>query len=344
MKTTAQKLILVSFILAVVATLAFFLYLESIKTPEVIPVKTTILVASETIPPRTLIDKKMLIEIQVSEDSIFGSYIKDSSEIIGKYTKETIFANEGFNINKLQDKDGNELSLKIANNNRAVSISVTGDSGVSSLLKPGDYVDVVSYIAEKKDIVNEVRIDKAKIILQKVEVLAVDKQLNREVKDTAKPADNQNQKAISNFLVTLSIPTSEVEKLILAESLGSLKLTLRPLKDDSTTKSDGATFESIYSDPSKINVAADQKDDKVVSNQTDNASKVITSKTGTSKTSSTSTKKYTSYTIKRGDSLREISQKFYGDRSKYTIIMGANSIKDENYIKAGEVIKIPILK
>ena len=72
----------------------------------------------------------------------------------------------------------------------------------------------------------------AKIILQNIEILAVDKQLNREEKTNDKAIDKE--KTLTNFLVTLSVPTSEIEKLVLAESIGSIKLALRPLKDDNT--------------------------------------------------------------------------------------------------------------
>lgn len=341
MKNTAQKMILISFVLALIATATVFIYLKSLNTEKEEPIKktTTIIVAAETIPPRTLIEQKMIKEIQVSDDTIFTDYIKESTKIIGKYTKETIFANEGFNINKVQDKNLNELSLKIPSNYRAVSISVTGDSGVSSLLKPGDYVDVVSYIAEKKDDKNVVRPDTAKIILQKVEVLAVDKQINREVKENTAA---ENGQTVTNFLVTLSIPISEVEKLVLAESLGSLKLALRAFKDESITKTEGTTSQKIY-----INSVEDEKaaasDPKVTtSSPKETVSKPKSSSTTTSGT--TSQKKYISYTVKRGDTLREISSKYYGDKSKYTLIMGANNIKDENHIEPGDVIRIPILK
>ena len=173
-----------------------------------------------------------------------ADYIKDSSKIVGKYTKETIYKNEGFHNDKLLDKDGDELSLKIDSNHRAISINVTGDSGVSDLLKPGDTVDIIAYIAEKKDGAKVVRPDIAKIILQNIEILAVDKQLNREDKTNDKTIDKE--KTLTNFLVTLSVPTSEIEKLVLAESIGSIKLALRPLKDDNTTQTNGTTLEELY--------------------------------------------------------------------------------------------------
>lgn len=220
MKSTAQKLILVSFVLALFAALTLFFYLQSLKSPKETTKEIRVIVAVETIPSGTLIDKKMVKEIEVEDNSIWSDYIKDSSQIIGEYTKETIYANEGFNSNKFLDKDGNELSLKIDSEHRAISISVTGDSGVADLLKPGDCVDIIAYIAEKKDGETIVNPDIAKIILQNIELLAVDKQLNREdsVSDT-----KGDEETTTNFLVTLAVPTSEIEKLVLAESVGTIK-------------------------------------------------------------------------------------------------------------------------
>ena len=326
MKSTAQKLILISFILAVIASVTVFLFMQSLKSPKEIGKKITVLVATETIPPRTLIDKKMIKEIQVSDDSILANYINDSSKIVGKYTKETIFKDEGFYIDKLLDKDGNELSLKIDSDHRAISISVSGDSGVSDLLKPGDSVDIIVYIAEKRDGAKVVSPDTAKIILQDIELLAVDKQLNREDKVNDKALDKD--KTLTNFLVTLSIPISDIEKLVLGQSIGSIKLALRPLNDDRTTQTKGATLEEL-----SINVNRDKGIDSTVENNSSN----ISSK-------SSDNEKYSSYTVKQGDTLKKISRDLYGDENKYTPIKEANNIQDENLIVTGEIIKIPILQ
>ena len=326
MKSTAQKLIMISFVLALIAAVTVFLYLKSLKSPNETTKEISVLVATETIPSGTLIDKKMINEIKVPNDSILADYIKDSSEIVGKYTKETIYKNEGFRIDKLLDKGGDELSLKIDSNHRAISISVTGDSGVSDLLKPGDSVDIITYIAEKKDGAKVVRPDVAKIVLQNIELLAVDKQLSREEKVNDKTSDKE--KISTNFLVTLSVPTLDLEKLVLAESIGSIKLALRPLKDDNTTATNGTTFD-------ELSISVDSESG-IASNKENNSNNISND--------SNNNENYTSYTVKRGDTLKKISIEFYGDETKYTIIKEANNIQNENLILNGEIIKIPILQ
>jgi nucleoid-associated protein YgaU len=47
------------------------------------------------------------------------------------------------------------------------------------------------------------------------------------------------------------------------------------------------------------------------------------------------------YTVKRGDTLSGIAQRFYGDASKFRAIATANKIKNPNLIYPGQVLKLP---
>lgn len=309
MKKTGQRLMIISFVLAVVAAGMIFVYLRSVGKPREEVKTTTVYVAAETIPPRTLIEGKMLKEVQVSLDSIFQGYISNSSDIVGKYTKETILKNEGFQSEKLTTKDGEELSLKIEPDHRAISISVSGNSGVSDLLKPGDSVDIIIYLEEKKDGNKVLRPDISKILLQGVRLLAVDRDIHRDQSST-------EVEIPASFYVTISVPTSELEKVVLAENIGSLKLALRPLSVEKINETKGITWEEL------LNISGTAK----------------------TQTESASNKKPIRYTVKQGDTLRSISETFYGDQKKYLIIKDANNIKDENQILTGKTIIIPVLK
>lgn len=318
MKNISRKLIVAAFVLALMAAATTYVYLQSLNKPKEDLKKVNMLVAMDTIPPRTLIDQKMVKEVEVPESSILGDYIKDSSEIIGKYSKETILKNESFYKEKLIDDNSEDLSLKIESDHRGISINTSGDAGVAALIKPGDFVDVIVYLAEKKDGEKIIRQDISKIILQNIKVIGVDKQVNRE--DNAK----DSEKTPTNFLVTLSVPTIDLEKLVLAESIGNLKLALRPLKNDNTDETKGITLEELitYKDVNKT----------VVQPQTNNESSVGNDV------------KYISYTVKKGDTLEIISKAFYGDPKKYLIIKDANNIANKNLIEVGMVIKIPVIK
>ncbi|MDP4088802.1 MAG: Flp pilus assembly protein CpaB [Bacillota bacterium] len=329
MKSIGKKLIIISFIMAILTSVSVFSYLKSLKKPVVVEQKRTVLVAAEDIPARTLVSSKMIKEVEVPEDSIFDGYIEARSDIEGKYTKDIILKNEGFRKDRLLSKDGDELGFKIDDGHRAVSLNVSGASGIADLLQPGDYVDVTVFLGEKKDGQTLVHPDITKTILQNVKVLAVDKETARETTD--KQEDN---KVPTTFLVTLSVAFDDIEKLALAENIGSLKLALRPLDKEEDKKTQGATWENLIVDNS-----GDSADTSLQSGgnqpQGQNAN---------GSTPAADKGKIIYYTVKPGDTLRSISSSFYGTPSKYTLIRDMNKIGDEDMIITGEVIKIPPLK
>ena len=49
------------------------------------------------------------------------------------------------------------------------------------------------------------------------------------------------------------------------------------------------------------------------------------------------------YTIKPGDNLSRIAERFYGKANKYTDIARANGINDPNRIQAGQELKLPVI-
>ncbi len=317
MNHTRQRLLLASLILALLASAAVFIYLRSLERPKEAVKHTTVLVAAETIPARTLIDKSMLTSIEVEEHTIFEDYLKDSSKVIGKYTKETIMKNEGFHKDKLINEGEEELGLKLNSNHRAVSINVSMDAGVARLIKPGDFVDIVLYAAEKSDGTEIIRPDLAKTVLQNIEILAINQQLNR----NEKPIEDEAEKAQSTFLVTLAVQTAELEQLVLAENIGSLKLALRPLKDTSVSEAPVVTWEEL-----------------MVIKERGQEAKQDAFET---KVESVSKDTFISYIIKKGDTLKQISKQFYGDSKYYKLIQETNNIKNENLITSGQTIKIP---
>lgn len=337
MKSKEKKLILISFALAIMAAGAVFIYLHSLKTPKDVVKTTVVPVAAGNIPPRTLIEKKMIKEIKVPESSLLDGYIKNSSEIEGKFTKEAISQNEGFYPEKLMGEKDNtgELSLKIDGNHRAVSVNVTGDSGVSDLLKPGDYVDIIVYLSEKRDGEKIIRPDMAEVILQNIEVLAIDKQLNRD------STSGNDDKMPVNFLVAVSVPVQDIGKLVLAEDIGSIKLALRPANNNVTSNIREITEADLLAESGLQAKGVTQNNKSKISDKADytkpaavNTNNIMAVKGKT---------KFKYYKIKYKDTLKKVSRMYYGNSDDYVLILKANNIKDENHIVVGETVKVPII-
>jgi len=120
------------------------------------------------------------------------------------------------------------LAIQVPKFMRAVTVAIDPIIGVAGFLQPGDHVDVVATFMEGKAAVT-------KTVLQDVELLAKGKQI---VEESPQPQSGiqrisgeqagQPQEAPN---ATLAVSPGDAEKLILAESMGKLRLTLRPIDD-----------------------------------------------------------------------------------------------------------------
>jgi pilus assembly protein CpaB len=124
-----------------------------------------------------------------------------------------------------------------------VAITVTDDTGVGGLIRPGNFVDIVGtfefgrpvayqngrvqYADEKTEV---------RTMMQNVFVVAVNKELRRErvereTQGSAGTAPPQTRER-SLRTVTLLVEPNRVQELILAQNVGDLTLSLRSSLDD----------------------------------------------------------------------------------------------------------------
>lgn len=327
MKNIGRRLFLISFIFALISATAIYFYLVSLdETKEVVEIsKTTILVAAIDIEPRTIIEKDMIKEIEIIKENEYGNFINVHDELLGLYTKEKIYANERFHDELLIKDTNNELSLKIKGDRRAVSVLTTLDAGVANLLKTGDFVDVFVSMPELKSGEDLVRPETAKLVLQDIEVLAIDQNLDR------KPKVYDQQP--NSFIVTMSVPILDIEGLILAENIGRVKLALRPIDNDYIYDTKGAIWEEFFIDDyGRLKDLFPVYEVEIADTDT-----IIVS------ADKYTYDKYYHYTIKYGDTLKTISKEYYGSEDKYELLKQINRIEDEDTILAGSNIKIPVL-
>ena len=101
------------------------------------------------------------------------------------------------------------MAMNLREGRRAVSLSIGGVQGVSGFVAPGDRVDIMLIRNIDGALVSS-------IIMQDVEVIAVDQRANTE---TSSPRQFGT--------VTVEVSTVEAQKLALAQQVGRLSLTLR---------------------------------------------------------------------------------------------------------------------
>lgn len=350
-------LMLISLLLALATAGAAFMWLKSqsgitAKKTE----KIEMWIAKEEIAPGTQITDKMIEKVSVPKDQLSEGIISDPKEIVDRYAKDTILKGESFPAQRLYTEDDRLLSMRLDPGYRAFSISATRFSGVADLLKAGDRVDVFVFLEQIEKDSKLLRSDMAQILLQNVEVLAVRKETNKE--------STPPEKIDELYAVTVAVPVKAVEKLILAEETGMLKLALRPIDDTNTYASYGVIWKELLLDPN-LNIrdfdpqygtvtGTDQLTIAQPIQQTPAQPEQPAEKSETGSTqqnpvaqspvAAEPVKKaaYTYYTVRPGDTLMSISRKYFnGSASHYDDIMRLNRLSDQT-IKPGQKLKIPM--
>ena len=101
---------------------------------------------------------------------------------------------------------------------RAISIKVNAESGVSGLIMPGDYVDVVlTQVSEKADLARRAL---SETLLHNVRIIAIDQEIQ----------GGQTNKATAGKVaqtVSLQLEPEQVQRIEVAKHLGTLSLAMR---------------------------------------------------------------------------------------------------------------------
>lgn len=148
---------------------------------------------------------------------------------------------------------------------------------------------------------------------------------------------------VGNKKIDSSRLISTVVMLIVAAAVifGTYSLIMSLMSDNRTSSADTgiktgeSNTDSSQTADSEDTYASDADSEATVETQvTDADGNTVTSESTESGTATT-------YTVKSGDSLYTISQKFYGTTQKYKVIMEANKLTDPNKIKIGQVLNIP---
>lgn len=145
--------------------------------------------------------------------------IGEIAEIKGHVAKRVLLPGEIIlQSHVAQTAGGSVLSALINENKRAVTVRVNDVVGVGGFLLPGNYVDVLSARKVNKRI-------RTSTVLRKIKVLAVDQQAK---------ADSTQPVVVRS--VTLEVSPLEAERLVTAQSEGTIQLTLRNPEEEVSEK------------------------------------------------------------------------------------------------------------
>ena len=330
MKKSNKGIIFLALLLALIGSGALFVYLRSLDQPVVVQEEMRNVVVSKVdIIAFTQITSEMLQVVTVPSDAVIGEPLQSIDEIVGKYALDNIYVNQQIHEKSISDSIEDKVGFKVTGSNRAVTVNVNELTGVNGLLKPGDFVDIIIFLPQATEN-NRVRSDIAKLFLQNIEILAIDKNYERSLPEAEEEIPT-TEESDGNYYVTLSVPVMDVEMLILAKDIGSIELALRPTEGDYIYVTEGAIWQEL--------LLNDQNEMKDMAPEYD----IIGTDTTNSILNNYNYDKYIYYVVEFGDTLKSISQSFYGDESLYTLIQEVNRIDDVDMILTGTGIKIPVL-
>jgi pilus assembly protein CpaB len=227
------------FVAAVTAIMAKSMFGAS-ATPQVLamapqPTGSQILVATKPLPVGTILGPDAVRFQPWPKDVIDGAYYVrgqagvDPTKMIGMVVRSDITAGQPLTQGALvSPQDRGFLAAALTPGMRAVTVSVGGASAVAGFVFPGDRVDLMltqSVQGTNGDQSGQT-LDAAETIIRNVRVLATDQRFDNQ-------PDQDGKTQVHSFsLVTLEATPKMAEKIAVAQKLGSLSLSLRPLADN----------------------------------------------------------------------------------------------------------------
>ncbi len=218
-KISAKGLVIIALILSTITSALIYSYLKQASKPQFAD-KTAVVVAKVDIPPKTIITKEMVNQLEVPSLYVQPGALRDTGKVIGQETKHKIVAGEQIVERRLAINGPNGLVAAIPDDKRAITVAVNEYSGLAGFVKPGDYVDVLA--TYDKNIAGEYV---SNIIMQNIMVLAT----NRNAEGDSPIVPDKNKKELDKVVsVTLAVTPQEAVKLALSIEKARIHLALRP--------------------------------------------------------------------------------------------------------------------
>src|SRR3954453_9599917 len=196
-----------------------------------VPVGPKVLVAKKALPVGTIVDPDSFTfhpwpkELMQSPYYVEGQPDGDPKKLLGTVVRYAVTAGQPVTRGSLVGpQDRGFLAAALGPGMRAITVPVNVTSGVAGFVFPGDHVDMVltQQVAGGGD---GPPLKVSETIIRNLRVLATDQRI------TDKDDEGKTQvRTFSN--VTLEVTPKIAEKIAVAQSLGSLSLSLRSIADN----------------------------------------------------------------------------------------------------------------
>jgi pilus assembly protein CpaB len=215
------------------------------KTPAPPPARTTgYFLAAHPLPAGTLARDEDFAVRSVPSGSVPSGAILDTPDarigLRGSLVRK--FLDTGTPVTSedvLRPRDRGFLASVLAPDSRAISINVDAESGVSGLIWPGDYVDVL--LTQQNDKADLAHRALSETVLHNVRIVAIDQEIVQ-----GAPANNAAAGKLVRS-VSLQLEPEQVKKITVAQHLGKLTLAIRAAVDQHDTADTGTMLSTDVS-------------------------------------------------------------------------------------------------
>ena len=199
----------------------------------VVPVGPKVLVAKKALPVGTIIDPDSFTLQPWPKELMQGAYYVegqpdgDPKKLLGTVVRYAITAGQPITRGALVGpQDRGFLAAALGPGMRAITVPVNVNAGVAGFVFPGDHIDLV-LTQQVEGGGDGPPLKVSETIIRNLRVLATDQRI------TDKDADGKTLvKVFAN--VTLEVTPRIAEKIAVAQSLGSLSLSLRSIADNTS--------------------------------------------------------------------------------------------------------------
>jgi pilus assembly protein CpaB len=204
---------------------------KAMAAPAAVPVGPKVLVAKKALPVGTIIDADSFTyqpwpkELMQSAYYLEGSPDANPQSLMGQVVRYPITAGQPVTRGTLVGpQDRGFLAAALGAGMRAITVPVNAATGVAGFVFPGDHVDMV--LTQQVDGGGDgPPLKVSETIVRNIRVLATDQRVTDKDKD-----GKVEVKTFAN--VTLEVTPKIAEKIAVAQSLGTLSLSLRSLADN----------------------------------------------------------------------------------------------------------------
>lgn len=222
-----KRTLLLTILLALLTTSFGYLYINQMiaaadETPEI--VMGEVVVPLSTIPAHVQVTQEMVEIKEMPAEAIHDQAVTSLEEIVGATTKTELFPDEQiFRERMVLQETDTELSYRIPETMRAITIPITEVSGIAGYISQGDRVDLLAVYSLEREDMTETTVYTQ---LQNVEVLAVG----------PKSVAPEGESAALPTSLTVLVNPNQAEVVTYAVLNGTIQLTLRNPADTGKTE------------------------------------------------------------------------------------------------------------